>query len=453
MKTPQVYRPLAKTIVTEMRQFTVDRVRRTAVNAFSVATKITEVELEQKDFVVSPERPYTLVDVHNIVSIQCPHPITIELVSHGLMPAAPSNSEQVFHDAVMEVGTAYASRFVEVKVTDKDIFTAAPLKVSAMNMRTGETEEFDIQRVNQGEYQGYLPTQNDDAKGVDFDGVMYCRKDDILRFFYNEAYAANGASREVTVDVPVELAFKETVIDAPDTIPFDSYLNFNVQNPVSNKAVVTNVTSGVSKDIVLFNKAPIHLGATDGPNSFAVQEGDAFKIVTDGRDVFNNVVQIVKEFKVADALGLTVPTLDFIDQQLISKPFYLTLRDDDMPDGPLVQIRNQNTGMVTHVPMEEAYPYSGRYHYIVENIAGIGLPGHTLVVQYGGTLDNPRVQKSLHVVMPEQDCENPVVKDNGVVASAPVVLTVNGHFFLNGSFAGTIKLMSDKPVRCTVVKA
>ena len=448
MKTPAIFKPLAKTIVTEIKHFLVDSVRRTGITSHSVATKVTDTTLTQQEVVVGPDNPFILKDVHNVLSIHCPYPVKAELISFGSIPEPEVRSEQVYYDAEIEtVGENRAGRFITLRVTDKDIYTAAPLSADVMNMRTGETETVSLVRKTHGVYEGFLQTQNNDVKGVDFDDVMYCQKDDILRATYAEAYAANGLSREISLDIVVTLDFAETYIEVPDTIPFDSFLNLRVKNPVSGVVRITNVRTSTQHVRQLSAFTPIQLGYEDTDNGIAVQAGDSIIIVTQGKDIYGQIVDISKTVRISETtVTPLMQTPRLID---ISEPFTITLQDYNLPSTASIKITNGVTGVQTVFPMVSEYEYSGRFS-LSPSLTAVGLPGQQLVVSY--TIGGVTVTQNVDTHMGQTpNVETPVPVVN--TESAPVTLTINGLFMLNGSFAGTVKLYADKPVRCTLIKA
>lgn len=453
MKPIQIYRPPARTVVTETRQFLVDNTRRTGINAFSVATKVTEATLEQKDITIGPDNPYTIKDVHHILSIQCPHPIQVEMVAFGLIPEPEVRTEQIFFDATIEIGVANASRFVTCKVTDPDIFTTAPITISVQNMRTGETEEVSLIRSSQGVYESFLQTQNNDATGVDFDGMMFCRKDDILRFTYEEQFDATGKSRVITKDQVVTLDFEPTTIEVPTTVVFGGFLNFKVRNAQEQYAQITNVRSGSTKRVLHSAFVPIELTFDDGDTSLAVNDNDVIRITTFGKDIYGQLQEVSADVTVSPA---GQPVIEAVTQVDVTKPFSVVITDNSARGtiAKNVVFRNQFTGAVFTYPLNELYfNYSSKYGIDFPSLHHIGLPGQPVVIEY--TQGITTVTKTLELIrppMPECSAPDPQDPDAGV-QSVPVKMTVNGQFFLNGSFAGTIKLTSENVVRCTLIKA
>lgn len=451
MKPIQIYKPPARTVVTETRQFLVDNTRRTGINAFSVATKVTEATLEQKDITIGPDNPYTIKDVHNILSIQCPHPIQIEMVAFGLIPEPEVRSEQIFFDATIEIGVANASRFVTCKVTDPDIFTTAPITISVQNMRTGETEEVSLIRSSQGVYESFLQTQNNDATGVDFDGMMFCRKDDILRFTYEEQFDATGKSRVITKDQVVTLDFEPTTIEVPATVVFGGFLNFKVRNPQQPYAQITNVRSGSTKQVLHSAFVPIELTFDDGDTALAVNDNDVIRVTTFGKDIYGQLQEISVDVTVSPAPPAVIESVTQVD---ITQPFSVVITDNSARGQKNVVFRNQFTGAVFTYPLNELqFNYSGKYGIDFPTFHHIGLPGQPVVIEY--TQGITPVTKTLELIRPPMaECPASDTQDpDAGVQSAPVKMTVNGQFFLNGSFAGTIKLTSENVVRCTLIKA
>ena len=451
MKPLQIYRPPQRTIVTEMRQFIVDNTRRQNINAFSCATKVTESTLEQKDVTIGPDNPYTLQDVHNIISIQCPHPIKIELTAFGEIPEPEVRSEQVYFDAEIVVEKADAGRLMLVTVRDKDVFTSAPLEAQVMNMRTGETENVSLKpTVEQGVYTGFIQTQNNDAQGTDFDGTLYCRKDDILRIGYDEPYGAEGLSREVTLDKTVTLDFDPAQILAPSIVELGSFLNFRTVGAETQFATVTNVRSGTSKQVLWSAFLPFELGDTDSETGFACEEGDTLTIAIMGRDISGHIAQVVHTVTVGVAAAPVITASTQVD---ITKPFVVSVQDESAGQQTRsIVFRNTLTGAVFTFPMAETFNHSGIFGYTHESFYHVGLPGQPVTVEY--TVGPTTVTKSLELIKPVVDaCPAVEAEPDNIGQSTPVILTVKDHFFLNGSFAGTIKLMADTVVRCTLIKA
>ena len=445
-----VYKPTEKTVVTEIKQFVVDSVRRVAAGFHSVATKITDETLEQKDVVITLEKPYTLLDVHNVCSIQTPFPIIAEFTAFGEIPTPESRTEQTFTDAVITYGDAFAGRFITITISDADQFTMGPLEAHVINLRTAETEKFKLGPTNeQGVYTGYFQTQNNAATGVDFDGVLYCQKDDMLRVYYLDPYGASGKSIEVAKEFVVGLDFKETTIQAPHSLPFDKRLSVRILNPVSMMVSVKNKRTSSVIEQMVGNYQPILLGYEDGEFALSVQDNDILVISTSGKNMYGEYTTVSQEVLVS---GVTiVPTLDAISLADVRNPFMIKVQDSNLPTNPVVKLTNTSTLQSTSYPLVEDYAYSGRYSVALPDLISVVLPGQLLQISY--TVGEQTVSKNVDTIMGQID---EVVEEKPLepTLSAPLRMTINGQFFLNGSFAGTIKLYAiDKPVRCTILKA
>lgn len=445
-----VYKPTEKTVVTEIKQFVVDSVRRVGAGFHSVATKITTETLEQKDVVIDLDNPYTLLNVHNVVSIQTPFPIIAEFTAFGEIPKPEVRTEQKFTDAVISVGEAYAGRFITVTIADLDLFTSAKIEAHVINLRTAETEKFLLGPTNvQGVYTGFFQTQNNAATGVDFDDVLYCQKGDMLRVYYMDAYGANGKSLEVINEFTVGLDFKETEIEAPESLPFGKHLSLRILNPISLMVLVTNKRTGSFVEQMIGNYQPVSLGFDDGVHALSVQDNDILVISTSGKDMYGQLKTVKHEVLVSGtAIAPVLATIALADMR---DPFVITVRDNNLPENPVVTLKNGLTGLSLPVALTEDYEYSGRYSVTVPNLASVVLPGQPLQVSY--TNGAQTVSRNVDVIMgqtPECIDDTPLAP----TLSAPLRMTINGQFFLNGSFAGTITLFAiDSPVRCTILKA
>jgi hypothetical protein len=448
MKNKPVYKPLAKTVVTEIKHAIVDTVRRVGQSHHTVATKISRDILSQTEVIVGPDKTYTLKDVHNIVSIFAPHPIVAEFVGFGTIPEEESTTEQIFFDAVLTVGRADAGRFVQVFVEDLDMFTEAPLECEVVNMRTGETEYFEIRKESEGIYAGFFQTQNNDATGTNFDGVLYVRESDTLRITYNEAFAANGKSREVIQEVVVTLDFKPTVLECPETIPFNALLAIRVLNPVGSRVKVQNMRTLYSIEQHIGTYQPILMAYEDGPLVMDVQDNDTLMITTLGKDSFGQDQIISRNIHIASAP--VAATIDVASVADVKQRFLIKVQDDNLPATARVKITNGNTSNVSEMGMIEAYPNSGQFSLELDSLTYFGLPGQLLVMSYE-TAQGLTVQKNVSLVMTQTEECKEVVPSAPV--SNPVVFNINGLFTLNGSFAGTIKLSAPDLVRCTIIKA
>lgn len=454
MTSKPTFRPLSKTVVTEIKQFVVDSVRRTGAMFQTVSTKISRAQMEQLDVVVERDKPYTLHNVQNIVSLSTPHPVEIELLGFGTIPEEEPRSEQIFFDAEVLVERADAGRFVNVRVIDKDIYSTSPLSATALNMRTGETETFQLPYSGtQGVFDGFFQTQNNPVKGTDFDGVMYCQKDDTLRVIYVEPNSAAGTSRDVIDEVVVTLDFKETALVAPDSVPFNKSLNVRVLNPASRDVVIKNLRSGHTITQLVGAIQPIDMAFEDTDTSMSVQDFDQIEISTQGKDIYGQLITVQKTLSILpDPVD---PVINVASQVDLSRPFTVTVQDFNLPANAELTLRNTSNNQYVTIPLIEDYPNAGRYSVEVFNVFDVVLPGELLRIQYTNSEVAKTIVRDVNTIMPQTpECQEQMQAPDTAGVSAPVVIRVNGLFVLNGSFAGTIKIRAiSDPVRCTLLKA
>lgn len=449
MKNKPVFKPLAKTVVTEIKHAIVDTVRRVGQSHHTVATKINKDIMTEMQVVVGPEKSYTLENVHNILSIFSPHPIKAEFLGFGEIVPEESTTEQIFYDAELEVGRADAGRFVSVKVIDMDMHTEAPLQGEVMNMRTGETEYITLSKESEGIYTGFFQTQNNEAIGTNFDDVLFVHVNDTLRITYEEAFAANGKSRVVTQETVVTLDFIPTAIESPSSVPFNGFLNLRIKSPVGLRVKAQNMRTLYSIEQHIGTFQPILMAFEDGPLAMDVQDGDIIAISTTGTDSNGNEATITRNITIAGAAVL--PTMETASVADVTKPFVINVQDDNLPPTGRVKIINGYTANVSDLLMVEEYPNSGRFSLSLDALTPYGLPGQLLVLEYTSPQGTP-VQKNVNLIMPQtEQCEE--ITAPYAPVSNPVVFNIDGLFVLNGSFAGTIKLSAPDLVRCTIIKA
>lgn len=451
MKNPKpVYKTLAKTVVTEIKHAVVGGVRREGQSMHTVATRVSRATMTETEVVVGPDKTMTLKDVSNILSIFSPHPIVAEFIGFGAIPPEDEDeTEQIFFDATIEVGRADAGRFISVKVIDMDVYTPAPLQAEIVNMRTGETEYVTLTKESDGIYTGFVQTQNNTATGTNFDGVLYCRVDDVLQVTYEEPYAANGKSREVVQTVVTTLAFKPTEIQAPDSVPFGGLLNLRVYNPTTSTVTVKNNRTGHIITQQLGNFQPILMQYTDTETEMDTQNDDVIVISTVGRGPTEADMPMSKTIRIAGAP--VAPKFIAPDVADVTIPLGVVVIDFNQPQQAQLAITNGNTNVTTLFPMQEEYTKNGHFVATIPTLTSLGLPGHLLVLKYI-TQGGLTVTKNVPLIMPAtEECAAPPPESAPV--SSPVVFNINGLFMLNGSFAGTIKLSAPDLVRCTIIKA
>ena len=433
LMTSDPYKPPKKTVVTQIRHFIVDTSRRIGAGRFSVSAGSNENTLTQTEVVVSSENPYELKDVHSVVSISCPSPIYAEFVAFGEIPEPERRVEQLYFDAVISADDVYAGMFLEITVEDLDCYANA-IEVTVQNARTYETETINIASVGRGIFRGILQTRESMATGADFDGVMHCMPLDSLEISYNEPHNAAGQTERRILDVICKAyPHKYTSIEVASSVPVGKDLNFKIENG-GNPVSIRNTRTGYI--IHQPFPAPILLQDTDSMTSLAVQAGDIVEISTFGLTV-NGEQTITKTLVVGND---NAPTISGDSQVTFGQKLTLTIKDNSM-NGVSILVNGVSIQAVS------TFYNSGLYKAEFDVVRTLGaLPGEYLNIQYGALNKSVLVQPVDVMACPEIS-----VPDTGI--SDPVTFKIKDHFFLNGSFAGTIKLWADEPTRVTLLKS
>jgi hypothetical protein len=472
MRRSDQYKPTAKTIVTQVRQTTVDAVRRRSTGMQDVATEVLDAALTQTDIVIGPDKPYTLRDVRQYLSIFTPSPIGLELVAFGEIPPVPERVEpSQFTTAKMEIEPVLAGQFINVAVFDPDLFGAS-VQVECFNVNSGETEYITLHCVRKNEYRGFIQSLNSATAGVNFDGTMYCKHNDILRFTFTDPHNESGLSQDLTQDVAVVSPVKATemmiqryvisgerlrvaIYDGSDA-PFQS---FTVLNNASGTAMDGALEPDVNDPTILVGS--ILLGTMDTGDELGVSSNDSLTITyANGHDATGLFQTVTSTATVKDP-GTVLGEIKVAATTKIYGNLEIEVSDFDLFTTEVeVYVTNTRTNISKPVLLAEVWPGMSVFRSAVELGPEFGLPGDTLEITYsdydesGTEVLTAQTVIASHVehVDPVPE-ETPEPVDTGI--SKPVQLVVNGLFILNGSFAGSLKLYSldENDVRCTLIKA
>lgn len=472
MRKRELYKPTAKTITTQVRQTVTDQVRRMSAGHQDVATEILSATLLQLDVVIGPDNPYTLKDVRQYLSISTPFPIGVELTAFGELPPLEERVEQKqFSNAVLTIEPVLAGQFINVAVTDADLF-GEKITVECFNTNSGETEYVTLHCVRKNEYRGFIQSLNSANAGVNFDGTMYCKDADILRFTFTDPHNEHGLSQDVVQDVAVvspvkatDLMIQRYVISGEklriavyngSNAPFQT---FTVVNETTGTAIDGFLEQAVSDPAVLVGS--ITLGTMDTGDELGVTTNDVLTITYANGNDSTGLSQPVSKIATVKDPG-TVPGVIAVAATVkIYSELEIEVGDFDLFTTEVeVFVTNQRTNISTPVEIYEVWPGMSVFRGSLLVGPEIGLPGDTLEITYSDYGTNGTVVLTAQTVIASHvEHVDPVVEetpdpvDNSI--SKPLTLTVNGLFLLNGSFAGTLKLfaLDENEVRCTLIKA
>lgn len=431
VKSKEKYKPANKTVVTEIKHFVVDKVRRVGSGRFTVAASSNDNTLTQTDVVVDADNPYTLKDVHKIVSISCPNMVYAELTGFGEIPEPETRTEQIYYDASLTAEDFEAGTFLHISVEDQDNY-ANSIEVSVQNMRTLETETATLIAVGRGRYKGTMSTREIGTAGNDFDGVLSCHAQDIINVTYVEPSNAQGLTESHSATVTcIEPEGKYTKLEVATTFPYNSELTYRTDS--GNATTIRNTRSGYV--IVQLASQPIMLADEDSMTSMQIEDGDIIELTTLGQTP-NGIENILAHTQIGNAAP---PQIQSEDHVAFDAELEVTILDNSMKN---VVVSVNGMGIVA-VP---TYYNSGVYKAKIKPANVNMLPGQRMHITYGTAL------KEVYVLPNETECR-PKTEFYDQQLTRPVTLKIDGHLFLNGSFAGTIKLWADEPTRITLIKS
>lgn len=471
MRRREQFKPTAKTIVTQVRQTVVDAVRRVSAGQQSVATEVIGAPLQQLDFVIGPDAPYTLRNVNQYVSISTPFPIGVELIAFGELPELEARvEERQFSTATMEIEPIVIGQFINIAVFDPDLFGATAI-VEVFNKNSGETEYATLHCVKKNEYRGFVQSLNSGDAGINFDGTMYCKDLDVLRFSYTDPNNERGLSQEIVQEAVAVSPIKATTIMVQRFVVTGEKIRIAVYNgnlaPFQNFRV-ENKTTGISMDGML-EPAPsdesvligaLTLGPDDTSEELGVKVNDVLTITYENGQDSTGIPQIITETAVVKNPFTVTGRIIAAPTAKIYSDLEVTVEDFDLFTSEVeIFVTNMRTNNSVPFQLFEVWPGMSIFRGNVPITPTFGLPGDTLEITYSDYGSNTNVLTTKTVVASHVEHVEPVVEevpdpvDNSI--SKPVQLTVNGLFVLNGSFAGTLKLyaLDENEVRCTIIKA
>lgn len=478
MRKREQYKPTAKTIVTQVRQTMVDAVRRRSTGMQDVATEVLDSALTQTDIVIGPEKDYLMRDVRQYLSVFSPFPVGVELVAFGeIEPEAPRAEQRQFTTARMEIEPVLAGQFINVAVFDPDIF-GATVQVECFNVTSGETEYITLHCVRKNEYRGFIQSLNNATAGQNFDGTMYCKHNDVLRFTFTDPHNDSGLSQDLTQDVVVVSPVQATQMMVQKNVISGEKLRVAIYNggaqPFQSFTVLNNAT-GTSMDgaleetvdtrivsgdpVVLVGS--ITLGTMDTPDELGVSTNDSLTITyANGHDATGLFQPVTGTATVKDP-GTVLGEIKVAATTKIYGMLEIEVSDFDLFTTEVeVYVTNTRTNISKPVLLAEVWPGMSVFRSAVELGPEFGLPGDTLEITYSDydesgtevlTAQTVIASHVEHVDPVPEETPDPV--DTGI--SKPVQLVVNGLFILNGSFAGSLRLyaLDENDVRCTLIKA
>lgn len=491
------FRPLSKTVVTDIRSFVVDSASKIGLYRQAVSAAVDlEKPLESKDLNVSLTDHYVLEDPSVILAISSPEPIKAVLIGSGpVVITPPVETPEIHHTAIVETVDSFeAGSIVDITVSDLDLEQAvASIGVVAYNEDTGETEHVECFRQTNGTYFGQLTTANNTIPGTNFDNVLNCSLGHTIQIIYSDPFTANNIRENITNHLTVLSPTETATIISRTSVSLGRPIPIEIRDKDSTgqtiPVVVTNISTGEQE---ILNATEMESGyyviscATQTYNGTSYTQGDGALDVgighqvridyTDTNDLHGNTTVVSH---IVDVVGTVTEVGSFEAPDEVETDSYLdiTIRDYDLV-GQQVGVTVSNTASSEYetVTLTETVFGSGVFKGQLaiatltsgDNNDGVllAVAGNRLRLVYvdiGGSLTT--VEHFVDVVAPpnpEPDPDpdpqpdpdpDPQPDPDPNAGTGTVEFYVNGSFFLNGAFNGTIRLegLNEEHTRCTLI--
>lgn len=484
------FRPLSKTVVTEIRSFVVDSVSKIGLYRQSVSASVkSDKPLDKKDFNISNSVSYTITDTSSLLSISCPEPIKATFVGLGpIIIAPPPTSSRIHYTATVTVpSTVVAGTEFPITISDLDLEAIVEsIGAVVFNENTGETEHVECIRQPSGKYVGHCRTINSSLTGLNFDNSMNCYLGQKLQVIYSDPYneydIRENVVKKIDIKSPTEtavLTVREAVsigkpipIEIKDKDNTNSYVTVTLTNMVTGEQEVLNAVSispgyfAASCPTKIYN----NLTFTSGDNAIDVSIGHSVKVdYIDTRDLHGNVSLVTA---LVDIVGTITEVGSFVvnDTVEIDTDLDIVIKDYDLVGREIgVTVANTTSSEYRVVRLSEAVQGTGVFKgslrlasIILDNTslpAAVNDVLRLVYVDTGGSLTT--VEKFVTVVAPvntdddifPEEPEPDDTDDSEPVSTGTVEFLINGSFFLNGAFNGKVMLegLHEEPTRCTII--
>lgn len=416
----QQYKPITKTIVTEVRQFIVDVVRKVQTFNQSSSANVSDGSVANFEVTVDKDTPFTIHNVNNCLSISTPSTVVLTLDTSA--PAVATTSDVPVESVRMEVDDIKAADFIYVRLYN---VTDEKAEVTCYNRTTGETETIVCEKQKDMHF-GVLPTSATSNTGTNFDNLLSCSSTDLIVFTYGSA----------TVSKTVLPAYTPTYLDVINVL-INGYIM-----PVSNTSLlitVTNTRTQSSRTISPVQPVPILAGFEETDTTLLCAPADILQVHTKGIDEYGTPVDLYKNITI---LSASTPAITV--SSTVNEGFPVTVTDPSCPESVVVRLTNTGTSVYKDHTLDAMAPRCGVYKANIDDIMSFCGPTYPVTCTYSG------VSKTFSIITPDQ----PTVEETFVApARIASAINVNGLFVLNGSFEGTATITCDTPTRCTIMKA
>lgn len=422
----------ATTVVSEIRQYTVNKKGRKRLNYATAAARSEQIQ--ETTIKVTKDNPYVIhKHANKHLTIKSEHPVRLVLRQQ-----AAEQEDVPVHEPIYETAVLYCSEAPELNsdfvltVKDKDAITASTITV--MNVDTGETEEVIMELVAKGILKGTLRLVASATPGPDFSGCMYVDYDHRLLVIYDDSRSVSGMPVTVEKTVRVEAHPEMPEMIVRRAANSNTVVGIEVTN---SNAVWATVKRGELTSTVHFLNGDFSRKTA----SFLMLDAVDAVVILESTDTLGRPHRIERTV----AFGLNV------QGTVAVSPTVIEVDDPKLNGNTLnVIVLNLETEEFERTRLTLVAEHTGRYRGIwFPQVAG------DYEVRYfdQGVMRTATITIAESVTPEEPELpEEPGVTPN---LNGTVELEAHGLFMLNGRFSGVIEIYSvaDEVVHCSVLHA
>lgn len=447
-----------KTIVSEFRSYIVDGLGKQAVNRSAVSVKVSDFgKYEAK---ITQQKPHVLsVNTRNHLHIASSFPIRMVFI-----PGDGDAVEPVYPEVLYTTGVIYVNESIEVnsvlqiRVFDPDVVLDS-MDVTLFNTNSGETEFVKLVRTGDGVFSGQIPVLLRTLRGLDFDGVMHSRPDDVLSIIYKDARTALGVPGTVAQKVLVTSSFTQPDLIVRTRLDAQGILGIYVENGTQTAIVkLTNLRTGITAQAPLTTKNDVDYQTAIALSTLLpIVDGDIVRVDYADVDLYGAPFLLSENVVITTANAPGVIRCAATAQ--INQDFAIELADPDvLTDYVDLILTGVQTKKYCRVRAARLGVATGIYR-VTTKISTEFAADSQVRITYTDSVNGRPSLVTKDVTLYKATEEVPVV----VPEETTPVLTPSVESFemigdllvLNGSFSGIIKLYGTElePTRCSILQS
>tara|TARA_B100000700_G_scaffold88627_1_gene99928 strand:- start:43627 stop:45102 length:1476 start_codon:yes stop_codon:yes gene_type:complete len=486
------FRSASRTVVTEIKSFVVDTVARTGAFRQSVSARITETDsLDRRDINVSEEYPFIIPkDTNAVLGILSPEPVRLVLTQTGEYDLEPE-PEPVPDPPAFDVSSQiYAGSTLNIGLTDSSVkYPRNRLTITAFNMRTGETEAVELNRDDEDVFRGTLQIALGED-GNDFDGVMYAESQHQILLQYHVNPDENELL-ETTVNVdspytdpaisslhrvfpgkPIPVYVDDPDLDGAHSVSVN-VLNLNFGSSRTMELSPVEGETGLFYGLLLTRSED----APENDSAITVRVGDEVSLTF--RSPYYDQVDLVEEIVLIEDSRDIDAQISVEAEVMQGGSFDIALNDYNLSGVGTTElvVSNVRTREYVLVKCRELIPHGGVFNGTVNTTLGTSDVANGLLgVEVGDVIRTTYIDSTAES-MPSIRVEGDTLVTSGLAPSPAgislmveseqepetepetetktqtVEMIVDGLFYLNGAFKGTVEVygLSPEMTRCSIL--